>query len=233
MATEEAQRITDPSQIQESDLSIGLSNLAIGTPEPGSPSQPQTRQARLDLLQPLATPAMLAACCNPASRVVHFPDGRASDAIGHEYLDISALGRAWRQALAKVPPVSRLTFNLSLPKPDNDGEGEDAFQKVYWDTATPARGQHLAVLARDVMRVVMNIATTMQMRVQGDVHFEVVYDEDEAVSLKAMELLKKQLLAITEARGNIAVLETAGNTADVKTTEAVAESTGAQQAEKI
>lgn len=208
MATEEAQRITDPSQIQESDLSIKLSNFAIETPEPGSGSPSQQARVRLDLLQPLATPTMLAACRNPASRVVPFPDGRTSDAVGHEYLDISALSRAWRAALVQVPPVSRLTFNLSLPKPDNggkgEGEGEDGngFQKIYWDTATPARGQHLAVLARDVMQMVNTIATTMRMRGQGDVRFEVVYDEDEdedeGVSVKAMELLKKQLLAITE-----------------------------------
>jgi hypothetical protein len=223
MATEEAQRITDPSQIQESDLSTGLSNLTIETPVPGSPSQQHTRQARLGLLQPLATPVMLAASSNPASRVVRFPDGRAIDSVGHEYLDISAL--------AKVPPISRLTFNLSLPKPESggegedegEGEGEDAFQKIYWDTATPEHGQHLAVLACDVMNLVITMATTTRMWVQGDMRFEVVYDEDEGVSLSAMELLKKQLLTIIQARGNPAAVETTGDTAAIKATGGVAE----------
>ncbi|KAJ5825877.1 hypothetical protein N7474_003015 [Penicillium riverlandense] len=200
MATDEAQRITDPSQIQEADLSIGLSNLAIETPGPVSSSQPHTRQAMLHLLQPLAAPAMLAACRNPGSRVVRFPDGRASDAVGPEYLDISALSKAWRQALAKVSPISWLTFNLSLPKPESEGEGEDAFQKVYWDTDTPDKGHYLAVVGHDVITLIITIATTTRVRAQGDVRFEVVYDESGA-SLRHMKLLKEQLLAITGARG--------------------------------
>lgn len=249
MATEEAQCITDPCQLLESGLAIGPSNLAVDTAERNSPSQPQTRQARLVLLQPLATCTMLAACRKPSSCMVPFPDGRPSDAIGDEYLDISPLSRAWRQALAKTLPVPRLTFNLSLPKPgtgDSEGEGEsdDALQRVYWDTATPARGRHLAVAARDVMHLVTTIATTMRMRVQGDVRFEVVYDEDEGLSLRAMKLLKKQLLDIAEAKEKIAGLEsarareTAEDTTVGKATQTVVEVsyplwTGAQQAEKL
>lgn len=201
MAAKEAPAITDPSQIQESDLSLGLS---------------------LHLLQPLATPTMLAACRSPASRVVPTQDDRPSGSIGDEFigdefLDISALGKAWRQALAKVQPISRLTFNLSLPKPANlgEGEGEDAFHKVYWHTSMPADGHHLAVVAPEVMRLVITIATTTRVRLQGDVHFEIVFDEDDGVSLMAMELLKKELrAAVAEFKGKAPAPETAGGGAD-------------------
>ncbi|KAI0124311.1 hypothetical protein BJ170DRAFT_638853 [Xylariales sp. AK1849] len=210
MAAEEERIITSPSQLQEADLSIGLSKLSIETGEPESQSQSPTRQVRLALLQPLATPAMLVACRNPSSTVVRFPDGRASDATGHEYLDISALRKAWVQAVGKVLPVSLITFDLSLPQPDGsvegEGEGEGVaegkgkrFRNVYWDTSTPSHGQHLAVLAPDVMRLAVSIATTTRMRVQGDLRFELVYNEKDGVSTRAMALLKKQLLAIAES----------------------------------
>ncbi|CAL5868548.1 uncharacterized protein PFLUO_LOCUS2775 [Penicillium psychrofluorescens] len=224
MATEEAQRITDPGQILESDLSVGLFNQAIETPEPGSSSQPHMRQARLHLLQPLATPAMLAACRNQGSHVLLSLSGPSNEPVGHDYLDISALSKAWRQALSKVPPISRLTFNLSLPKPDSgegEGEREVAFEKVYWETTAPESGKHLAVLARDVMTMVITMATATRMRVQGDVRFEVLYDEVEGASPRGMKLLKKQLLAISGARGRTAALENSGGVDDFESAEAV------------
>jgi hypothetical protein len=101
---------------------------------------------------------MLAACRNHASKRT----------VGHEYLDISALDMAWRNALVKVTPASHITFDLSLPKPvDVDSE---ARHKIYWDTATPLTGQHMVILARNVMRLVASVATVTRMRVQGDVH---------------------------------------------------------------
>ncbi|KAL2020050.1 hypothetical protein VTK56DRAFT_8953 [Thermocarpiscus australiensis] len=66
---------------------------------------------------------MFAACRNPASKTIRLPNGRVSDVIGHEYLDVSALDKAWRHALAKVPPTSHIIFDLSLPRPVDDTRG--------------------------------------------------------------------------------------------------------------
>ncbi|EJD50573.1 hypothetical protein AURDEDRAFT_182467 [Auricularia subglabra TFB-10046 SS5] len=205
MASEDLPRVADPRDVQDLDLSVGLSSLTVEADDSHeSPSLPQTRKAKLGLLQPLATSAMLAACRDPSSRTVRFPDGRPSDSLGPEFLDISSLSKAWRKALVEVPPVTHLTFDLTLPKaevegnPESVGENEsgDVSRRVYWDTAAPARGHHLAVRAPDVMRLAVTIATTVRMRTEGDVRFDVAYDEDDDASPRAMKLLKQQLLAI-------------------------------------
>lgn len=102
--------------------------------------------------------------------------------------------------MTKVPPISQLTFDLSLPKEDEKNKG--SFQKIYWDTAMPEEVS-LGVHARDVMTLAITIATVMRMRADGDVRFEVTYDETEGVSLKGMTLLKKQLLALAEAKAPV------------------------------
>jgi hypothetical protein len=202
MATPQEQHITDPAQLQESDLAVQLSdlNLADDPYKSGETTQQAAPPLRLALLQPLVDPAMFAACRNPASKTIRHRDGRVSDVIGPEYLDISALDKAWRHALAKVSPTSHVTFDLSLPKPV-DGGG--APQKIYWDTATPPTGQHVVILARNVMRLVASIATVTRMRVQGEVHFGLSYDEAEGVSTSGMDLLSKQLKDIAKAAGAV------------------------------
>lgn len=141
MATPQELYITDPAQLQESVLAVKLSdfqNLADNPRNSEETTQHAAPRLRLALCQPLVDPAMFAACRNPA---------QVSDTIGHEYLDVSALDKAWRHALAKVPPISHITFDLSLPKPVGNSE---APQKIYWDTAAPPTGQHVAILARNV-----------------------------------------------------------------------------------
>jgi len=98
----------------------------------------------------------------------------------------------------KAPPIPYLTFDLALPKEDEKHKGLSQFQKVYWDTAMPNQEVSLGVHARDIMTLVITIATETRMRVDGNIRFEVTYDELEGVSLKAMTLLKKQLLALAE-----------------------------------
>jgi hypothetical protein len=173
----EAEPITDPSLLQELNIELLLSSLSIETSEPQSESVSQTRQARLALLQPLANADVLDACRDPASR----------------YLNIQPLSKAWRQALAKVPPFPQLTFDLTLPKEDNRSNG--SFQKVHWDISMPKEAG-LGIVARDVMTLVTTIATGTRMRVDGDVRFEVTYEETDGVSLRAMTRLKQQLLVL-------------------------------------
>jgi hypothetical protein len=185
----EAQRITEPSLL--SNITIGLSNLSIDTskllPDSGSQTPPTT----LVLLQPLANADMLASCRDPDSRLVRKPNGSVCGASNHEYLNIQPLSLAWRQAVIKAPPISQLTFDLTLPK----HEGDEIFEKVYWDTGMPREGG-LAVRTQDVMTLAITIATGTRMRADGVLKFGVAYDETEGVSIKAMKLLEKQLLAL-------------------------------------
>ncbi|KAK4235850.1 hypothetical protein C8A03DRAFT_46071 [Achaetomium macrosporum] len=193
MAPSQERYITDPAQLQELDLAGKLSDLNLAD-DPVNSEETTTRHAaprlRLALLQPLADPAMFAACRNPAPKTIQRPDGRVREVIGHEYLDISALDKAWRHALTKAPPASHITFDLRLPKSVGDTE---AVQQIYWDTAMPMDGQHFGISARNVMRLVAAIAIVARVRVQGEVHFGLSYDKAEGVSTRAMDSLSKQL----------------------------------------
>lgn len=193
----EAERIADPSLLQQSDIVIRLSSLSLGTSEPSSESSSQTQHVKLVLLQPLANADMLEACRDPDSRLVCKPNGFVCGVANHEYLDIQPLSKAWRQALTKVPPISQLTFDLALPKKDETSKG--SFQRVYWGTAMPQE-ESLGVHARDVRILAITIATVMRMRADGDVRFEVTYDETEGVLPGEMAYLKKQLLALAETK---------------------------------
>jgi hypothetical protein len=202
MATSQEQYITDPAQLREFNLFEQPSNSSlpdgtVNTKE--TATQHSMPPLRLALLQPLACPVMFAACRNPAQESTHRSDDRK--AIDHEYLDISALDKAWRHALSKAPPVSQITFDLRLPKPVGDGEAP--VQTIYWDTAMPPNGQHFGVSPRSVMRLVATIATVARMRVEGDVHFKLSYDEAEDISTRAISLLSTRLEAIAKAKNNV------------------------------
>jgi hypothetical protein len=126
----EAQRIPEPSLL--SSITVGLSNLSIDTFKPPH-SRSQKSPTTLVLLQPLANADILASCRDPASRLVRKPNGSVCGTLNYEYLNIQPLSLAWRQAVIKAPPISQLTFDLSLPK----HEGDKAFEKVYWDMVMP------------------------------------------------------------------------------------------------
>ncbi|GKT49591.1 uncharacterized protein ColSpa_09772 [Colletotrichum spaethianum] len=150
---------------------------------------------------------MLAACRNPSlaltSMSVHSGDGNITTAAGDEFLDLTVLDKAWRKAVGKVLPVSFITFDLSLPRPEsgNAEEGLDAFERIYWDVHPPSEGSiGPCVRTQDVLRLAITIATTSRMRTQSDLGFNVVYEKKDRVSLNAMSLLKKQLRAIAESR---------------------------------
>ncbi|PMD16255.1 hypothetical protein NA56DRAFT_649624 [Hyaloscypha hepaticicola] len=111
-----------------------------------------------------------------------------------QYLNIQPLSLKWRQALTNIAPITHLIFDLTLPRPLSPSSfpGGLEFQKIYWDTGLPSEGG-LAVLVRDVTTMVITITTGMRMRAGGVLKFEVVYDQSEGVTPKAMNLLQKQL----------------------------------------
>ena len=182
-------RITDPSLLSEIP-SVGTSKL----PDLASP----TYKATLVLLQPLADANTLATCRKTDSRLHQELNRAVRGTSNPEHLDIRALSKAWRQAVAKVEPISDLTFDLTLPKGD---ESTGTFQKVYWEVATPNRWC-LAVLTRDVMNIVITIATEMRMRVGGELRLGLIYDETERGTNKKMKILEKQLLALAEYKAS-------------------------------
>lgn len=207
--------VTDPVQSEDLHgdnddiLAIDLSSVSISPPQPDS----TTEHITLPLLHPLSTPAMLAACRNPSSRIVRMPNGRASDARGPELLDITALGNAWRHALSKLPPPAAVTFDLTLPKPTpGKGEGSpdaeadadadaDSLPRVYWATSTGS-AVHVAVEQVNVMRLVVTLASATWVRRSGrDVRFDVVYGADDEPSQRAVEALRQQLDGIGGSQG--------------------------------
>ncbi|GAQ07580.1 hypothetical protein ALT_4901 [Aspergillus lentulus] len=191
----EAESMIEPNVLDESFITSGLSSLSIGTSEGPPKSSPQTRKARLVLLQPLANAKMLQACRNPQSRRIL--KNNCLFTSSNELLDIQPLSRAWRQAIMNVPPFSHLIFDITLPKETENCK--DTFQKVHWDTFLPEESS-LGVPLRDVTTLVRTIATEMKMRAKGDVWFDVVYDEIEGskgIAPRAVAILKKQLIALS------------------------------------
>jgi hypothetical protein len=187
----ESHRILEPSLL--SDLETVPASCDIESNQQVT-SGSRARQVTLVLLQPLANDNVLAACRDPPSRSIHKEDGSVCGMSNHEYLDLRPLGIIWRRAVAGVAPISRLTFELTLPQ---NVENTDSFTKVYWDTALPRQGG-LVVLAQRIMTLVITLATATRIRAKGDVQFEVLYDRAEGISLKAMSGLEEQLQAIAQ-----------------------------------
>lgn len=95
----------------------------------------------------------------------------------------------------EVPPIPHLTFDLALPKAEETSK--DSFQRVYWDVAIPGEGG-LGVLQHDVNSLIITIATVMRMRTEGDVLFEVIWDQADKKALRKISLLEKQLRALSD-----------------------------------
>jgi hypothetical protein len=183
----ETERIIEPDLLDEFIITAGLSSLSTETSQPPPDSVPQAQKARLVLLQPLANAEMLESCRT------HKPDNS-----NNELLNIQPLSSAWRRAIMNVPPFSQLIFDLTLPK--DTEEWKDSFQKVHWDTFIPQENS-LGVRVRDVKTLIITIATEMKIRANGDVWFDVVYDEVEGakgIAPRAMAILKKHLLALSQ-----------------------------------
>ncbi|KAE9375059.1 hypothetical protein N431DRAFT_438382 [Stipitochalara longipes BDJ] len=188
---DEPLRITNPALL--TDITTGVSSLNIS-------SDTQPPPTTLVLLQPLG---------NPSRYGTWLPSS-----IFSRHLSLQSLSLRWRQAVTRVAPISHLIFDLSLPRP----ESHEEFQKVYWDTSVPEEGG-IAVRTRDVMTLVITIATETRMRVKGAVRFEVRYGEGEGVSERAMGLLQKQLGELEKdykRNGKVPDEDAAGREGDTK-----------------
>ncbi|KAM3080200.1 hypothetical protein ACMFMF_003609 [Clarireedia jacksonii] len=169
-----------------------------------SASSSQKQQRKLALLQPLATSETPEACQDPTSRIVCHPNGSPCSTPNREYLNISQLSKAWRQALLAIKPITEVVFDLIPPKQYENHKVSSPFQRVYWDTVMHSNGVSLGIHAGDVMTMVITIATEMRLRIDGYLCFDIIYDELEGVSMKGMTLLRKQLLALAQAKTSVA-----------------------------
>ncbi|KAL2170766.1 hypothetical protein VTG60DRAFT_4421 [Thermothelomyces hinnuleus] len=223
MATSQERYIAHPAQLQEPDIAGQLSDLHLADGAAASEDATTRRAApprlRLALLQPLADPAVLAACRKPAPDAANLDDedtGVVSPPIvgvGHEYLDITPLDEAWRKALVKAPPASHITFDLRLPRAvggggdgdnhnDNDEDCSEAHPGIYWETTVPRRGEQFALPVRNVTRLVTTIAIVARMRAQGgggDARFGLSYDVTDGLPSKLVETLRARLIGIESA----------------------------------
>jgi hypothetical protein len=142
------------------------------------------QHAKLALLRPLGHDNMHPACRNLDSATDEYC----------ELLNLQPLDLFWRRTFAKAPPVSHMTFDLSLPVVFKWVGNETKMQQVLWSTDGLGTWD-LAVKIQDVMTIVLTLATSMRMRVKGDLKFEATYF-DEGPAPSAMALLQKQLSAL-------------------------------------
>ncbi|RAL12941.1 uncharacterized protein BO97DRAFT_49051 [Aspergillus homomorphus CBS 101889] len=105
------ENVSQPSLLQEFCVREDLSRLSI-EPKPVS----HLRQATISLLHPLEKANKLE-LCRPKMDLSTISESprRNCDRYKHEYLDLQPLGKIWRQELIKIPPFSRLIFDLTLP----------------------------------------------------------------------------------------------------------------------
>lgn len=81
----------------------------------------------------------------------------------------------------------------------------------------PLRGQDFGISPRSAMRLGATIATGARMRVQGDVHFKLSYDEAEDVPVRAISLLGTRLMGVSEAEDTVAIRTVDVGKVDVET----------------
>ncbi|PYI33235.1 hypothetical protein BP00DRAFT_424103 [Aspergillus indologenus CBS 114.80] len=156
-----------------------------------STSIPHQHQATIALLQPLRNTDILESCRQP--RATPYTGCRNAR---HAYLNLDPLSKAWRQQMMKLPPFARLVFDLTLPPRDTRQSPE-----IYGDDNIPEK-VCCVVETRDIMTLVRSIALTTVMRAKRKVaSFDVVFNQEDGVSVKGMEILKGQLVALSQAKG--------------------------------
>ncbi|KAH6637255.1 hypothetical protein F5144DRAFT_570051 [Chaetomium tenue] len=205
MATSQELHITDPAQLQALSLPTKLSDLGLAH-NTATHKKTTTQQAmpplRLALLQPLADPATLAACYDPPARTTHHCGS------WDQALDISPLAKAWRQALAKAPPASHITFDLRLPGvvlrlPKRVGGGQAPTRMVHWKPNAHGIERALGIPPHTVTQLVVTIATAARMRVPADLLFKVSYTGEQGIPAENMKMLRTLLEGFATAKGTV------------------------------
>jgi hypothetical protein len=219
----ESLRITEPRLL--TDITAKLATLNLSAPEPPPttlvllqplanaatlaaclPNSRSTSTPNLQYLdiQPLSLAWRQAVIKAPPMRDLVF-DLRLPLLTGTSASSASTTSGDEIRGVPRVPRVQRVQEVQALPLPSSTPTSspettsasgvQGGFQKLYWVTAVPREGG-LAVPTRDVMKLIVTIATGIRMRVGGDVRFGLVFDGREGVTGRAMKLLKKQLGAL-------------------------------------
>lgn len=140
-------------------------------------AEPAPVHIKLELLHALEDDVLLAESRNPASKFMRDGNGPRYDCPSEqEYLNITALGKMWREAMRSVPPklVESITFDQTLPQTLQIDGGE---LSLHWETTLTSAG--VAVLTMDVSNLIISMATVLRMRRGGSVTFNVMYDDTE------------------------------------------------------
>lgn len=131
----------------------------------------------LRLLHALEDETLLVQSRNPGSKFMRDSDGLRYDSpIENEYFNLTAVGKAWRQAMLSMPLnlVERVTFDQTLPQTLHIN-GKTL--SLHWETTLTDAG--VAVLTMEVSSLIVGMATVLRMRRSGGVTFNVVYDDIE------------------------------------------------------
>ncbi|GFN10752.1 sulfite reductase [NADPH] hemoprotein beta-component [Aspergillus tubingensis] len=203
--------VSDPNLLQEFCLTDDLSRLSID-----QGSEPHIRQAKLALLHPLGKANILELCRCPTNAPTHQPCRYTCDRSRSEFLNLHPLGKAWRKELMKIPPFSRLIFDLTLPPHSpNDNTTETPKQWIHWDTSMPQEA-NLGINAKEVANIVTTIALTTRMRMKGDeVSFGIIYDPTDGAHVRNMKGIQKQLAALGTTTSPEVQDEKVGTSADL------------------
>lgn len=149
---------------------------------------------RLAVFYPLARKETFDQCRDPDSQFSRDPAGNRCGRTDHEYLDVTSLGRSWRQHWKSLPTkISSVTFDMTLPDPD------ESVPQVRW-MFVDSRSEDLKFYMQPqaTQLLVETLVLAMHVRSKGSVKMELVCDG------KGEEALFKVLRSFIEA------LETGG-----------------------
>ncbi|PWY70861.1 hypothetical protein BO94DRAFT_267215 [Aspergillus sclerotioniger CBS 115572] len=175
--------ISDPRFLQEYCISEDLSQLSMDPK-----SVPHSRQIRLGLFHPLGKPDIFKSCCRYEGRHPPYPGMVFTVRDRQEILNLQPLAKIWRQELCKVPPFSRVIFDLTLPPNCRD-------RGIEWYSFGRPKSWH-GIDTTEAFNLVRTIALTTRMRVKGDVSFQIIHDQTD---LKAMKEIEQHVSALNRA----------------------------------
>lgn len=180
------------SNMSENMRIIDSSQLADFT----RPESTEDDHVTLVLLQPLNTKEMFDRCRTNTPDVIRNQYGEACGTTNVETLNLDPLAAAWRKAVKEVAPISKITFDITLPQmPREQEEGRQSL--IHWDVDPPRRGG-FCVRSPAVMRLVAALATATRMRARGEVSFKLICDRMRLPREAAMERLEKQLETLAQ-----------------------------------
>lgn len=136
----------------------------------------------LNILNALQDAALLVLARRPNSRYMRDGDGNRLDSrTDSEYLGLEEVGKAWRDAMTRLPAaaIRTLVFDFSslptLEVPDDDGVPHA--MQLHWESRLPDAGG-VAVLSMQAFCLATTIATVVKLRGRGRATFRAVYDAE-------------------------------------------------------